>query len=736
MTCANCAATIERTLRKTSGVTEATVNYASERATVHFDPEVVSVAQLGEAVERAGYGVLLVEEGELEDAEAQARVEEVRDQSRKFWTGVAFAGPLFVLSMARDFGLVGMWAHEPWVNWLMFALATPVQFYVGWDYYVGGWKSVRNGAANMDVLVALGSSVAYVYSVVVATALGLGTSAMGEHVYFETAALIITLIKLGKLLEVRAKGEAGQAIRELMALRPPRATVVRGGVEYDIAVDEVVVGDEIIVRPGERIPVDGNVIDGYSSIDESMLTGESMPVEKGVGDQVVGATINRTGTFRFHATRVGADTALAQVVRLVRDAQGSKAPIQRLADRVASVFVPAVIVIAVATMLIWWIWVGAGFTAGLIRLVAVLVIACPCALGLATPTAVMVGTGRGARMGLLFRNSEALERAKAVRVIVLDKTGTITRGEPAVLEVFAVDGDEERLLSLAGAAERRSEHPLASAVVDEAVRRGLALAEPTEFAADPGRGVVAVVEDQAVLVGTSALMRQWSVSVDALAVRALGIAESARTPLWVAVDGRAIGLIGVADSVKDGSAEAVARLRSAGLEVVMLTGDNERVARAIAAEVGIEHVRAEVLPGHKADVVRELQDGGRTLVAMVGDGINDAPALAAADVGIALGTGTDVAMETADVTLMRGDLRAVPQALALSRATMRSIEQNLFWAFFYNVALIPIAAGAFYSLSFLPMTLRALHPILAALAMAMSSVTVVANSLRLRGARL
>jgi len=736
MTCANCAATVERTLRKTAGVAEATVNYATERATVHFDPDLVSLTQLGEAVERAGYGVILAEEGELEDAEAAARAAEIRDQSRKFWTGVAFAGPLFVLSMARDFGFLGMWAHAPWVNWLMFALATPVQLYVGWDYYVGGWKSVRNGAANMDVLVALGSSVAYVYSVVVAVALSLGNSGMGEHVYFETAALIITLIKLGKLLEVRAKGETGQAIRELMALRPPRARVVRNEVELDLPVEQVVVGDEIIVRPGERIPVDGEVIHGHSTVDESMLTGESMPVEKSVGSEVVGATINKTGTFRFRATKVGADTALAQVVRLVQEAQGSKAPIQRLADRVASVFVPAVILIAVATMLIWWLWVGAGFTVALIRLVAVLVIACPCALGLATPTAVMVGTGRGARMGVLFRSSEALERAKAVRTVVLDKTGTITRGEPAVLEVFSVDGDEARLLALAAAAERRSEHPLATAVVAEATRRRLEIAEPTSFEAVPGRGVVAMIDDTPVMVGTAALLREWSVSTDGLADRARAVEESARTPLWVAVDGRAVGLIGVADAVKEGSAEAIAELRSRGLEVVMLTGDNERVARAIADEVGIDHVRAEVLPSQKADVVRELQENGRRVVAMVGDGINDAPALAQADVGVALGTGTDVAMETADVTLMRGDLRAVPQAFALSRATMRSIEQNLFWAFFYNVALIPVAAGAFYALTFLPMMFRALHPILAAVAMAMSSITVVGNSLRLRGARL
>jgi P-type Cu+ transporter len=736
MTCANCAMTVERTLKKTAGVSDASVNFASERATVRFDPASVSVEQLASAVERAGYGVVLASEAGLEDAEARARAEEIATQSRKFWTGVAFAGPLFVLSMARDFGLVGMWAHEPWVNWLMFALATPVQLYVGWDYYVGGWKSLRNGAANMDVLVALGSSVAYVYSVVVAVALTLGTAAAGDHVYFETAALIITLIKLGKLLEVRAKGETGEAIRELMALRPARARVVRAGVEREVPVEEVVVDDLIVVRPGERIPVDGLVIDGRSTIDESMLTGESMPVEKGPGDQVVGATINRTGSFTFRATRVGSDTTLAQVIRLVREAQGSKAPIQRLADRVAAVFVPAVIVIALATFGVWWLWVGAGFTPALIRMVAVLVIACPCALGLATPTAVMVGTGRGARMGILFRSSEALEKARGLEVVVLDKTGTITRGEPAVHEIVTVDGDEERLLRLAASAERRSEHPLGEAVVREAERRAMVLSEPSHFEAVPGKGVAANVDGTPLLVGTRSLLEEWGVSTYRLLERAEAMEDRARTPLWVAIGAEAAGLIGVADAVKEGSAEAVRALRDSGLEVIMLTGDNERVARRIADEVGIEHVRAQVLPSEKSEVVRELQQGGRTRVAMVGDGINDAPALAQADVGIALGTGTDVAMETAEVTLMRGDLRSVPEALALSRATMRSIEQNLFWAFFYNVALIPVAAGAFYSLAFLPMMLRSLHPILAAVAMAMSSVTVVANSLRLRNASL
>jgi Cu+-exporting ATPase len=590
----------------------------------------------------------------------------------------------------------------------------------------------------MDVLVALGSSVAYVYSIVVTVALTLGSTAAGQHVYFETAALIITLIKLGKLLEVRARGETGRAIRELMALRPARARVIRDGIETDVAVENVVVGDEVVVRPGERVPVDGVVMEGRSTLDESMLTGESMPVEKAPGEEVVGATMNRTGSFRFRATRVGADTALAQVVRLVQEAQGSKAPIQRIADRVSAVFVPAVIVIALATMAVWWLWVDAGFTQALIRLVAVLVIACPCALGLATPTAVMVGTGRGARMGVLFRSSEALEAARKLDVVVLDKTGTLTRGEPTVRRVVLSErnqGSERDLVRLAAAAEQGSEHPLGRAIVREAERLqkgpGGVLPAVSHFEAIPGKGVAAVVGGDPVLVGTRTLLEEWGVATESHESAARELEDEAITPLWVARGGSVAGLIGVADSLKDGSTDAVRALRAAGPEVIMLTGDNERVARRIAAEAGIDKVHAEVLPGDKAAVIQRLQDGGKRVVAMVGDGINDAPALAQADVGIALGTGTDVAMEAADVTLMSGDLRAVPQALALSRATMRAIEQNLFWAFFYNVALIPVAAGAFYGLTFLPAMLRAMHPVLAAAAMALSSVTVVANSLRL-----
>ncbi len=734
MTCANCVATVERALRKTEGVKEVAVNYATERAIVQIDSPTLGVQELAAAVERVGYGVVQADESDLDDAEADARRAELSKQTRLFWTGVLFAGPLFALSMARDFSLLGAWAHASWVNWLMFALAAPVQFYVGWDYYVGSWKSLRNGSANMDVLVALGSSVAFAYSVVVAFALSVGRVGLGEHVYFETAALIITLIKLGKLLEVRAKGETGEAIRELMSLRPDTARVVRGDEEREIPLDQVDVGDVVVVRPGERIPVDGVLMDGRSSVDESMLTGESMPVDKEPGDEVIGATMNRSGSFRFRATKVGAETALAQVIRLVREAQGSKAPIQRLADRVASIFVPVVIGLALATFLVWWLLAGAGVADAMIRLVAVLVIACPCALGLATPTAVMVGTGRGARLGILFRSSEALERAKQVRVVVLDKTGTITRGEPVVRDVTAIDGDQERLLRLAASAELRSEHPLAEAVLVEARRRELSLSEPEQFEALAGRGVTAVVGGARILVGTRSFLEEQGVETSSLADTAARIESEAQTPLWVAMEESLLGLIAVADALKEGSTEAVRELQDAGLRVVMLTGDRETTARAIAKEVGITDVRAELLPEHKVGAIRELQEDA--VVAMVGDGINDAPALAQADVGIAIGTGTDVAMETADVTLMRGDLRSVPVAFALSRATMRTIEQNLFWAFFYNVILIPVAAGALYSLAFLPMMLRSLHPILAAFAMAFSSVSVVGNSLRLRKARL
>jgi len=733
MTCANCAATVERTLnRKVPGVVQANVNFATERATVEYVPGAASVAEMIRAVEDAGYGVVqAATQEQLEDVEAQARQAEIADQTRKFWVGVLFALPLFLLSMARDFRLLGAWSHAAWVNWLFLALATPVQFYTGWDYYVGSYHALRNRTANMDVLVAMGSTVAYLYSLVV-----LFFPAAGQHVYFETSAVIITLIKLGKLLEARAKGQTGEAIRRLMGLRPKTARVVRDGAEVDVPIENVRVGDRVVVRPGERIPVDGVVVEGHSAVDESMLTGEPLPVDKGTGDEVIGATINKQGLLKFEATRVGAETALAQIIRLVQQAQGSKAPIQRLADRVAGVFVPAVILIALATFVGWWV-AGGDFTAAMIRLVAVLVIACPCALGLATPTAIMVGTGKGAELGVLFKNSEALETAHRLQVVVLDKTGTITVGQPTVTDLATRDTEDatrDAVLRLAASAERGSEHPLGQAIVAEAEARGLSLADPQDFEAVAGKGIRAQVEGHAVLVGKPAWVEQEGVEPGDLSAEIGRLQAEARTAMVVAVDGETAGVLGVADTLKESSAEAVAELHRLGLEVVMLTGDNRRTAEAIAGQVGIDRVVAEVLPADKAAQVKALQAGDR-LVAMVGDGINDAPALAQADVGIALGTGTDVAMETADVTLMRGDLRAVPQALALSQATMRTIKQNLFWAFFYNVILIPVAAGALYPVPWVPDALRQLHPVLAAFAMAFSSVTVVSNSLRLRGVR-
>ncbi|MDT8340373.1 MAG: heavy metal translocating P-type ATPase [Longimicrobiales bacterium] len=744
MTCANCVAAVERTLRRRApGVLNASVNLATERASVEVAGD-LDRGGVTRALERAGYGAVWLEHGAGEgtdggagDVEAEARAAEIRRQTRAVWTGAAFTLPLFVLSMARDFGLLGAWAHAPWVNVLMLALATPVQFYVGWDFYRGGWNAVRNGTANMDVLVALGSSAAFFYSVPVTVALWGGSTALGEHVYFETAAVILTLIRLGKLLEARAKGETGAAIRALIQLRPRTARRVRDGMEEDVPLEGVAVGDALLVRPGESVPTDGTVVHGHSAVDESMLTGESMPVEKGPGDAVTGATLNRSGALTIRATRVGSDTALARIIRMVRDAQGSKPPIQRLADRVAAVFVPVVLVVAAGTFLVWYLWVGAGFTDALLRLVAVLVIACPCALGLATPTAVMVGTGRGAGMGILFRDGAALERAREVRTVVLDKTGTVTVGEPAVQSVAPAAGvDEAELLMLAAAVERGSEHPLGEAVVREARRRGLSLPEVEAFRAVAGHGVSARVGARTVLVGSRRYLQAEGVDPGPLAGAADAEEARARTALWVAWDGEVRGIVAVADRVREHAREAIAELRAQGLEVVLLTGDNAGAAAAVAGQVGIERVRAQVLPDGKAEEVAALQRSGAGPVAMVGDGINDAPALAGADVGIAMGSGTDVAMETADVTLMSGDLRAVPRALRLSRATLRTIRQNLWWAFGYNVVLIPVAAGALYPLEGAPMMLRALHPILAALAMAFSSVSVVGNSLRLRRARL
>jgi len=734
MTCANCAMTIERTLeKKVPGVVNASVNFATERASVEYIPSLTGIDEMIRAIEKAGYGAVRPDDTlEGDDAELQARRAEIRDQTAKFAVGLVFTVPLFTLSMGRDFGFFGSWAHEPWVNWLFLVLATPVQFYTGWDYYSGGFKSLRNRSANMDVLVAMGSSVAYVYSLAL-----LLVPALGHHVYFETSAVIITLIKLGKMLEARTKGRTGGAIRKLMKLRPKTAFIEVGGQEKEIPVSQVRVGDRIIVRPGEAFPVDGAVLDGDSSVDESMLTGEPIPVDKQAGGSVAAGTINGEGRLRIEARKVGKDTALARIIRMVQEAQGSKAPVQALADRVAAVFVPSVIGIALLTFILWWL-IGGEFVPAMIRLVAVLVIACPCALGLATPTAIMAGTGKGAERGMLFKNSEALELASKLDIVVLDKTGTITVGKPAVVDVVRTAGtftNENEFLRLAASAERGSEHPLGRAIVAEATKRGLSLTEPKSFKASRGLGMSATVDGHSVLAGKPGWFLEMGFDLTALEKKISSLQNQGKTVVVIAAENKIEGLIAVADRVKPESKDAIESLHKQNLKVVMLTGDNSRTAEAIASEVSIDEVVAEVRPEDKSARIREFQEQGKR-VGMVGDGINDAPALAQADVGMAIGTGTDVAIETGDIILVSGSLRGVPKAIELSRATMRTIRWNLFSAFIYNVVLIPVAAGVLFPFEFLPSWLRQLHPILAAFAMAMSSITVVSNSLKLYRAKI
>jgi Cu+-exporting ATPase len=680
------------------------------------------------AIQKAGFDAILPDEStDMEDVEQQARQAEIRDQTRKFIVGVIFSVPLFVLSMSRDFGLTGPWSHAPWVNWLFLALATPVQFYTGWDYYVGSIKNLRNKTANMDVLVAMGSSVAYFYSFFL-----LIFPSLGEHVYFETSAIIITLIKLGKLLESRTKGRTGAAIRKLMDLSPKTAVVIREETEREISLAQVVKGDLVVVRPGESIPVDGEVEEGESAVDESMLTGEPIPVDKQPGDTVVGGTLNQQGMLKFRATRVGRETALARIIQLVQEAQGSKAPIQALADRVAAIFVPSVIGIAFLTFILWWV-IGGQFVPAMIRLVAVLVIACPCALGLATPTAIMAGTGKGAEQGVLFKNSEALETATQIETVVLDKTGTITAGKPVVTDLVRFGeafNSENALLEAAASVESGSEHPVGKAVVLEAKNRDLVLMQPHHFRAVGGLGVSAEIDGTVMRVGKPGWFEELGISLDGTTQQISEMQARGKTVMVMTVNEIPAGLIAVADVIKPDSIDAIKALHRQHIQVAMLTGDNLETARAIAGEVDIDTIIAEVRPEEKSEKIASLQAEGKK-VAMVGDGINDAPALAQADVGMAIGTGTDVAIETADVILSRGSLKGVARAIELSRATMRTIRQNLFWAFIYNIILIPLAAGVLYPFEFLPDFLRHLHPILAALAMSMSSVTVVSNSLRL-----
>ena len=738
MTCANCSLAVERALmRKVPGVLSATVNLATERAMVEHDAKRARRGDLVAAIRRAGYDVVEAAGAPLVDAERAARLAEEGRERRLLAVGIAFTLPLFALSMARDLGWLGAWAEAIWVSWLFFALATPVQAIVGRDFVVGAWRALRNGVANMDVLVALGSLTAFLFSVAVAIALTLGDHRLGHHVYFETAAAILTLIKVGKLLEAKARGRTSSALRALLDLRPKTARRIDVGGDVEVPLAGVRPGDRLRVRPGEQIPTDGVVVSGQSAVDEALLSGESLPVDRGPGDRVVGGTVNREGMLVIEAREVGADTVLARIVRLVEQAQGSRAPIQRLADRVAGIFVPTVIAIALASFLFWWLVAGAGFTTALLRLVAVLVIACPCALGLATPTAIMVGTGRGAEAGLLFRDAEAVERAERVRTVVLDKTGTVTTGQAAVEQIVPARGWHlDRLLALAAAAESGSEHPLARALVRAAEAHGLSLAAPQELRAVPGAGVVARVGGRRITIGSERFLAEQGTATEELRAEATAFEAAARTLLWIAVDGELAGLVAMHDPVKPGAKEAIARLVERGLALVLLSGDRTAVARAVAAEVGITEVFAEVRPEGKAEAIRSLQRDGRGPVAMVGDGVNDAPALSSAEVGFAIGSGADVAKEAADVTLLAADLAGVGKALALSRATMRTIRQNLFWAFFYNVLLIPVAAGALHGLTGLPSVLRDLHPAFAALAMATSSVSVVGNSLRLRHLRL
>ena len=721
MSCASCVSKIENALRAVPGVTSAEVNLATERAQVAFHPPETSFASIQKAVEDVGYQVVQIVDA-AEDTDKLRREQAYRRLRLRFLLGVVLTLPILLGSLPGLF---------PWMPDFMnryevlFALTLPVQFGVGYSFYTGTWRTLRHLTADMNTLIAVGTTAAFVYSTIETF---LPQVFEGSHIYFDTSAVIITLILLGRVLEMRAKGQTSEAIKKLMGLQPRTARIIQDGIEVDIHVEEVQIGDRVLVRPGEKIPVDGILREGHSTTDESMLTGESMPVEKFQGDEVIGATLNKTGSFQFEATKVGKDTALAQIIKLVQEAQGSKAPIQRLADVISGYFVPIVIAIALVT---FGIWLGFGpspaLTFALMNFVAVLIIACPCALGLATPTAIMVGTGKGAEYGVLIKGGESLETAHKLKTIVLDKTGTLTKGEPSVTDILPAEGFmESSLLLLAASAERGSEHPLGQAILQEAQKQVLALAEPTDFNAIAGHGIEARVDGRQLVMGNLRLMHERSIEPGLYARDAEKLASQGKTPMFVAIDGSFAGIIAVADTLKEHSVEAVATLHKLGIEVAMLTGDNQATAEAIAQQVGIDRVLAEVLPEDKANEVRKLQEEGR-VVAMVGDGINDAPALAQADVGIAIGTGTDVAMEASDITLMRDDLRGVVTAIQLSKRTMRTIKQNLFWAFVYNTAGIPIAAGLLY-----PFTGVLLNPMIASLAMAFSSVSVLMNSLRLR----
>jgi len=729
MTCASCVSKVEKALSSVKGVVQAGVNFATERASVEYLPEEVSIRDLKKVVEEAGYQVLEVREEDIVEKERLAREGELSRLKWKFMMGAILLAPILILMYGASFfeKIIGFSKETNF--FLQFLLATPVQFWVGWQFYVGFWKAAKHKTSDMNTLIAVGTSAAFLYSLIVTFVPHLiMVKGLMMDVYFDTSAAIIVLILLGRFLEARAKGRTSEAIKKLIGLQPKTARVIRNGNEVDIPVEEVTLGDIVVVRPGEKIPVDGIVREGYSSVDESMVTGESLPVEKKVGDMAIGATINKTGSFRFEAKKVGKNTVLAQIIRLVQEAQGSKPRIARMVDVIASYFVPVVISIAIITFIVWYFFgPHPALTYAFLNFVAVLIIACPCALGLATPTSIMVGTGKGAENGILIRGAEALETAHQLNTIVLDKTGTLTKGEPSVTDIIESEKfTRKEILTLAASAEKGSEHPLGEAIVSKAKEEGLGLFESKDFQAIAGHGIEATIDSRRILFGNLRLMEERKISLNGLLDRAERLSKEGKTPMFLAVEGKAAGIIAVADTLKEDSKKAVETLHRLGLEVVMLTGDNERTAKAIASQIGIDRVLAEVLPEMKAEEIKRLQAQGKK-VGMVGDGINDAPALAQADVGIAIGTGTDVAMESSDITLIGGDLKGVVTAIALSKATIRNIKQNLFWAFAYNTILIPVAAGALF-----PFFGILLNPIFAAGAMAFSSVTVVSNALRLR----
>ncbi|VAX16683.1 Lead, cadmium, zinc and mercury transporting ATPase; Copper-translocating P-type ATPase [hydrothermal vent metagenome] len=727
MTCASCVRRVENFVAQSEGVASANVNLATESASITYDPKLVDYEKLKAIVSESGYKPYDIF-GEDSGAQIQRREAEYKASLRKFVTSALMTVPIMILSMQDKLGFnlgLGEWPEKI----SLFILTTIVLFWMGSGFMTGAVKAFKARSADMNTLIAVGTLTAYSYSTVSLFAPRLIVVGGGEPpLYFETSAMIVTLILMGKYLEARAKGKATDAISKLMNLAPKTARVVRDGSEMEVEVKSVQVGDLVIVRPGESIPVDGEVTEGVSAVDEAMMTGESIPVDKKTGDRVIGGTINRTGSFTFRATQVGSGTTLSKIVRLVREAQGSKAPAQKLADLIASYFVPVVMIIAVITFVVWYDFgPEPAFTFALVNFVAVMIIACPCALGLATPTAIMVGAAKGAESGALIKNGEALEKSAGITAIILDKTGTITTGEPEVASVFTTGGVTEKdLITIAATAEKRSEHPLGEAVVRYAAEKGLVISGPDDFASATGSGVTATVKGAKVFVGSEKYMKENGLGVSLAKDESDRIAGGGMTPLFIAKDGEVIGVMGVSDKVKQGAKEAVGRFKDMGLEVVMVTGDHPATAMAIAREVGIERVVSGARPEEKADEARRLQAQGK-VVAMVGDGINDAPALAAADIGFAIGAGTDIAIESSDITLMTGNLNGVVTAIRLGKATLRVIKQNLFWAFAYNTLLIPVAAGALY-----PIWGVTLNPMLAALAMAFSSVTVVSNSLRLK----